>query len=61
MYINESLTTRNKYLLKQAQERKNELGWKYVWTRNGTIYARKEKDTDFMRIKELFFFYEKGI
>ena len=43
---------RNKFLLKQARDRKNEVGWKYVWTRNGTIYARKEKDIDFVRIKD---------
>ncbi|XP_065062128.1 uncharacterized protein LOC135688975 [Rhopilema esculentum] len=52
VFINESLTPRNKLLLKKARDRKKELGWKYVWTRNGTNYARKEKDIDFVRIKE---------
>ena len=61
VFINESLTVRNKLLLKQARDRKKEIGWKYVWTRNGTIYARKEKDIDFVRIKDEQDIYSKMI
>ncbi len=42
IFINESLTQRNKNLLRLAKIKKTELDYKYVWSRNGVIYMRKE-------------------
>ena len=50
VYINESLTKQNKELLYLVRGRKKEKNWKYVWSRNGTIYARKSDESDFIRI-----------
>ena len=43
IYINESLTKRNKELLYKVRMKKQEKNWTFVWSRNGIIYARKMK------------------
>lgn len=41
-YINERLTKHNRQLFYETRELAKRLEWKYVWTRDGKIYARQE-------------------
>lgn len=41
IYINERLTKFNRQLFFNARQAANRAGWKYVWTRDGRILARK--------------------
>ena len=52
IYINESLTKRNKELLYKVRMKKLEKNWKFVWSRNGTIYTRKDENSEFVRIND---------
>ncbi|XP_026682527.1 LOW QUALITY PROTEIN: uncharacterized protein LOC103513744 [Diaphorina citri] len=53
IYISEHLTPKNKMLLKKTKERAKANNWKYVWSKDGTIYARKN-DSDKNRIQIRF-------
>eukprot|EP00794_Sanderia_malayensis_P010550 gene10550-11668_t len=53
IYINESLTKRNKELFHFVRERKKEKNWQFAWTRNGMIFARKSKDTNLVKINDV--------
>ena len=44
IFINESLTRRSKALFKNVRDRQKELNWKYAWSKNGVIYARKDNE-----------------
>ncbi|XP_047543224.1 uncharacterized protein LOC125075556 [Vanessa atalanta] len=50
-YINERLTKTNRVLFYHAREEGRRNGWRYIWTREGRIYARRSKDTAAQRIK----------
>lgn len=41
IYFNENLTVFNKFLLFSAKKRARDLGYKYVWVKNGNIYVKK--------------------
>ncbi len=41
IFINESLTSPNKNLLRLTKIKKRDLDYKLVWTRNGVVFARK--------------------
>jgi hypothetical protein len=41
-YVNERLTPTNRHLFYKARSESTRIQWKYVWTREGKIYARKE-------------------
>ncbi|KAL0810710.1 hypothetical protein ABMA28_010034 [Loxostege sticticalis] len=41
-YVNERLTPVNRNLFYKARSQSSRAQWKYVWTREGKIYARKE-------------------
>lgn len=43
IYINEHLTKENKSLLKSCKIKAKEINYKYVWTKNCTIYVRKNE------------------
>ncbi|KAJ2946940.1 hypothetical protein O0L34_g16284 [Tuta absoluta] len=57
IYINERLTKQNRVLFKCARVEAKKSNWKFVWTKNGKIYAKKAdgkckvfhitKDSDF--------------
>lgn len=58
-YINERLTRRNRQLFQKTREIANRLSWKYVWTRDGKVFARQENgktrhrlrsEADFVRV-----------
>ena len=41
-YINERLTKQNRSLFGRAREAGKAACWKYIWTRDGRVYARRE-------------------
>ena len=43
VFINENLTSRKKHLLAQANQKRKDLYWKYLWTNNGRIHLRKNE------------------
>ena len=45
IYINESLTERNKELFNECVKFKKDLKFLYIWTSNGKIYLRKTQDS----------------
>ncbi|XP_061402875.1 uncharacterized protein LOC133338785 [Musca vetustissima] len=47
VYVNEELTAYNKRLLWMAKTKAKEMGWKFVWVKNGNIYARKNENSSF--------------
>ncbi|XP_037825241.1 uncharacterized protein LOC119613305 [Lucilia sericata] len=51
IYINDCLTAHNRKLLWLAKTKAKEANWKYVWSRNGSIFARKTENTPAILIK----------
>ena len=45
IFINESLTVRNKTLFNESMKAKKDLNISYIWTSNGRIYLRKSQDS----------------
>ncbi|XP_031334060.1 uncharacterized protein LOC116164073 [Photinus pyralis] len=43
IYINENLTTHRRQLLYKARQLQKELHFKFLWTKNGNIFARKDE------------------
>lgn len=43
-YVNERLTKHKRLLFRKARETARRSGWKFVWTKQGTILVRKEHD-----------------
>ena len=43
IFINESLTSRNNNFLRLTKIKKRDLDYKFVWSRNGVVFARKEE------------------
>lgn len=50
IFINEHLTRQGKQLLSAAKQRKNEVGWKYVWTTGGKVMARRNETSPILHI-----------
>lgn len=50
IFLNEHLCPALKRLLALACSRKRDYGWRFVWTRNGKILARKSETSDVVRI-----------
>ncbi|KAG7300779.1 hypothetical protein JYU34_015108 [Plutella xylostella] len=42
-YVNDRLTKTNRILFNKAREAKKQLHWRFVWTRQGRVYARQEE------------------
>lgn len=53
IYINEHLTPKNKRLLGAVVARKKAIGWKFVWTTDGKVLARRGESTPTMHITSL--------
>ncbi|CAG4958874.1 unnamed protein product [Colias eurytheme] len=51
LYLNERLTRTNRQIFRKAREEGDRLRWRYVWTRDGRIYARKQSGTTAIRIR----------
>jgi len=45
IYINERLTAYNRKLLWETRSKAKELGYRYIWTRNGRIYCKADDMT----------------
>lgn len=52
IYLNERLTKHNKTLLRLTKEEARRLKWKFVWTRNGQVLARKDEGETVHRIAD---------
>lgn len=50
-YINERLTWSNRKLFRIARVQGRTLDWKYIWTKEGRVYARRDKDLPAYRIR----------
>lgn len=50
-YINERLTKQNRQVFFKAREAASKAKWKYVWTRDGKIFARLEAGSPRHRLK----------
>ncbi|KAL0879710.1 hypothetical protein ABMA27_003425 [Loxostege sticticalis] len=55
IYIMEHLSPANKSLHAAARIKSKELGYKYVWTRNGRIFMRKSDNTPYIVVKDTDF------
>lgn len=51
IYINENLTLANQILFKKARDKKREIKFKYVWTKNGKIFMRKNDNSKIIYIQ----------
>ncbi|CAG4949751.1 unnamed protein product [Colias eurytheme] len=51
LYVNERLTRTNRQLFRKARDEGAKRSWRFVWTRDGRIYARKQSGSPAMRIK----------
>lgn len=51
VYVNERLTRQNRQLFYRAREEARRQGYKYVWTRDGKIFARKDDGKPAERIR----------
>ncbi|CAH0751751.1 unnamed protein product [Diatraea saccharalis] len=45
-YVNERLTRVNRQVFRRAREVAGRLNWRYVWTRDGRVYARQRQGGD---------------
>lgn len=50
VYVNEHLCPALKKLLGVTVARKKECNWKFVWVRNGSIFARKAEQTPLLKV-----------
>lgn len=50
-YVNERLTRTNRQLFYKARQEGSRLNWKYVWTRDGRIYVRRQPNTQALRVR----------
>jgi len=51
VFLNENLTPTNRQLLFQANKKRKDNQWKYLWTSNGRIFARKSDNSSSIQIK----------
>lgn len=50
-YVNERLTKTNRQLFQKTREAAKRSDWRYVWTRDGKIYTRKEQGRPRTRVR----------
>lgn len=50
-YVNERLTKTNRQLFNKTRAAAKNCKWKFVWTRDGRIYARKTEGQSGVRIR----------
>jgi len=51
VFINENCISRKKHLLAQANQKRKDLHWKYLWTNNGRIHLRKNENDAIITIQ----------
>ncbi|KAJ2937717.1 hypothetical protein O0L34_g17857 [Tuta absoluta] len=52
-YINERLTKSNRVIFGKARDAAQTAGWRFVWTREGRIFARRTESTGILRLRSL--------
>lgn len=55
VYVSEHLTPTNKSLHAEVRKKAKELGYKFVWVRNGRIYTRKNETSQALHIRNVDF------
>ena len=45
LFINEHLSPKNRHLFELAREKKNVLNYKFLWTKNGYVYLRRNEQS----------------
>ena len=50
VYINEHLSRPNRALFATASGKKRELGYKFLWTKNGVVHMRKDETSNIITI-----------
>ena len=50
IFINESLTAKRKALIRELKSKKEEYHFKYVWSKKGTIFIRRDENSRAIRI-----------
>lgn len=53
IFVNEHLTLSNKLLLSETIKAKKGKSWKFVWTKNGKVYARKTENSRVVNIQNM--------
>ena len=53
IYVNESLTEKNKNLFNECVKAKKNLKYDYIWTFNGRVFMRKDSDSPALHIKNI--------
>lgn len=53
IFINEHLTRQRKTLLYEAKQKRNELNFKFTWTKGGKIFMRKDEKCNVIQIHSL--------
>jgi hypothetical protein len=53
IYVNESLTGKNKNLFNECVKAKKNLKYDYIWTFNGRVFMRKDSDSPALHIKNI--------
>ena len=53
IYVNEHLSPENRKLFALASKKKHELGYKFLWTKNGVSFARKSENCSVIKIENL--------
>jgi len=50
IYIRENLTSKSSVLFKQARDFRNQYNYKFVWTKNGQIFLRKNESEKIINV-----------
>lgn len=50
IYLNERLTWLNRQLFRAARREGRNKGWRYIWTRRGSVFARRDTDSPVFHI-----------
>ncbi len=53
IFINESLTGKRKALIRELKSKKDEYDFKYVWSKKGLVFIRKNENSSAIRINSL--------
>ena len=51
LYVNKNLTQRRKRLFWLTKQKAKELNYNFIWTNNGQIYVRDDKESERILIK----------
>lgn len=51
LYVNDRLTRLNRHLFNRARELARKAGWRFVWTRDGRVYIRREQGAPASRVR----------